>query len=184
MAALATFDTDGHWLSLSVCEGAACPLADALGVRWGRWHDGATEPDEDNDGHNGEALAALRQTLGPHVAERVRLNGGQPVPPGELIGEDTIACVFLQGTALLLVRTPAGFTGLLCEAGDWVLLPAGLPHVFDAGAAPEVEFLRLCAGKRGWFPLRGGTRLPESLPRLDAFVRHLLHELGEEIDGG
>ena len=94
-----------------------------------------------------------------------------------------MACVFLQGTALLSVRTRAGFSSLLCDAGDWLLLPAGVPHVFDAGESPDVSFLRLTAGTRGWFPWHTGLSLPHSLPAKDAFVEHLLHELGEDIEG-
>ncbi len=72
---------------------------------------------------------------------------------------------------------------LLCDAGDWLLLPAGVPHVFDAGESPDVSFLRLTAGTRGWFPWHTGLSLPHSLPAKDAFVEHLLHELGEDIEG-
>lgn len=185
MAAVATFDPDGHWLSTSVCEGAACPLAAALGVRWGRWADGL-EPDA-GTAERARELAHLRRELGAHVTERFCLAGqgydSAHPRPQELVGDDAVACVFLQGTALLSVRTPAGFTSLLCDAGDWLLLPAGVPHVFDAGESPDVSFLRLSAGTRGWFPWHTGLSLPPNLPAKDAFVEQLLHELGEDIEG-
>ncbi len=175
MTAVATFDRQGHWLSTSVCERAACPLAASLGVRWGKWSDGLVDMDADAQGQR--ALAHVGQLIGPHVAERLRFspdaaNDAVRPTPLELEGEGAVAHVFLQGT------------GLLCEAGDWVLLPAGVPHVFDAGAAPDVELLRLSAGTRGWFPWETGTPLPAALPALDAFVEQLLHELGEDIDDG
>lgn len=185
MAAVATFDLDGLWLSTSVCEGAACPPAAALGVRWGRWADGAEPGAADVD--RSKALIDLRRRLGAHVSERVQLTGlgydGAHPRPQELVSEDAVACVFLRGTALLSVRTAAGFTGLLCEAGDWVHLPAGVPHVFDAGESRDVAFLRLSAGTRGWFPLHSGLSLPHALPAMDAFVEQLLHALGEDIEG-
>ena len=185
MAAVATFDPDGLWLSTSVCEGARCSLAAALGVRWGRWAEGA-EPDAGSPA-SARALARLRRELGEHVTERVHFSGqgydGANPRPQELVSEDAVACVFLQGTALLSVRTPAGFTGVLCDAGDWLLLPPGVPHVFDAGESPEVSFLRLSAGARGWFPWHTGLSLPPGLPAMDAFVEQLLHELGEDIEG-
>lgn len=184
MAAVATFAPDGLWLSTSVCDGATCPLATSVGVRWGRWTDGA-EPAEAQAGH-AAALVDLRHQLGPHVTERVCLAGvgyGAARPrPQELASEATMACVFLQGTALLSVRTREGFTSLLCEAGDWVLLPAGVPHVFDAGEAPDASFLRLSAGGRGWFPENTGMPLPCALPVMDTFVEQLLHALGEDIE--
>ncbi len=185
MAAVATFNPDGLWLSTSVCEGAACPLAAALGVRWGRWAEGL-EPDA-GAADSARALVHLRRELGAHVAEKVRFSGqgydGANPRPQELAGEEAVACVFLQGTALLSVRTPAGFTSLLCDAGDWLLLPAGVPHVFDAGESPDVSFLRLSAGTRGWFPWHTGLSLPPALPAMDAFVEQLLLELGEDIEG-
>lgn len=189
MTAVATFDRQGHWLSTSVCERAACPLAASLGVRWGKWSDGLDDTAPDADAQHQRALTQVRQLIGPHVSERLRFAhtaANDAVRPSlqELEGEGAVAHVFLQGTVLLSVRTGDGFTGLLCEAGDWVLLPAGVPHVFDAGATPDVELLRLSAGTRGWFPWETGTPLPAALPALDAFVEQLLHELGEDIDGG
>jgi 1,2-dihydroxy-3-keto-5-methylthiopentene dioxygenase len=185
MAAVATFDADGLWLSTSVCEGAACPAAASVGMRWGRWVDGPEPGDAVVD--HAKALVELRRQLGAHVSERVRFShsgydGAHPRPQ-ELTSEDAVACVFLKGTALLSVRTSAGFTGVLCEAGDWVWLPAGVPHVFDAGESPDVVFLRQSAGRRGWFPLHTGRSLPPGLPPMEAFVEHLLHELGEDIEG-
>lgn len=173
-------------MSTSVCEHAACPLAASLGVRWGRWSDGHPELESD-EALARYALADLRRLIGPHTTERLRFsrhaaNDVLRAPPRELEGEAAVAHVFLQGTALLSVRTQEGFTVVLCEAGDWVLLPAGVPHVFDAGAAPDVELLRLSAGTRGWFPWHTGTALPEALPALDAFVEQLLSALGEDIE--
>ncbi|WP_157085068.1 hypothetical protein [Hydrogenophaga palleronii] len=188
MAALATFDRHGLWLSTSVCEGASCPVAASAGMRWGRWVDGhpAVDTDEAEVGQS-RALVALRRHLGLHVAERVQcvpqaevLEASRPL---ELRSDGGVACAFLQGTALIYLRTPSGFTGLLCEAGDWVLLPAGMPHVFDAGASPDLSFLRLSEGTRGWFPLHTGKPLPPTLPGMDAFIAQLLHALGEDIEG-
>ncbi|MDO9434423.1 hypothetical protein [Hydrogenophaga sp.] len=189
MTALATFDRHGHWLSTSVCERAACPLAASLGVRWGKWSDGLDDSHPDAQAQHQHALTQVRQLIGPHVSERLRFshtaaNDATRPLPHELEGEGAVAHVVLHGTVLLCVRTGEGFTGLLCEAGDWVLLPAGVPHVFDAGTAPDVELLRLSAGTRGWFPWETGTPLPPALPALEAFVEQLLQELGEDIDEG
>lgn len=162
-----------------------CPLAASLGVRWGRWSEGVADP---NDLESSPALRALRRDLGVHVPEQVQVStpvgAMAPSRPQELVSEGALVCIILQGTVLLSVRTPAGFTGLLCEAGDWVLLPAGVPHVFDAGATPAVAFLRLSEGRRGWFPLPTGVPLPPALPRLDELVEQLLLELGEELEDG
>ncbi len=189
MTAIATFDHQGQWLDTSVCEGAACPWVGALGVSWGRC---AAVTDDmaraEEEVLRSRELAALHRRLGAHVSEHVHIDplphaGVHAVPPPvEIAGENATACVFMRGTALLSVRTSQGFTCLLLEAGEWVLLPAGVAHVFDAGPSPDVSFLRLSAGRRGWFPLPTGRRLPPALPAREAFVDQLLMALGEYIE--
>lgn len=191
MAALATFDPGGLWLTTSVCEDAACPSAVFAGVRWGRWPLKA-ESGESRDAWNVDPVqvGALQRRFGVGCQERVSLSvaaehlGCQRPAPRELASEKAGVCVFIRGMSLLLVRTDRGFTGLLCEAGDWVYLPSGLPHVFDAGASPDADVLRLCEGSGGWFPEPTGRVLPEALPTMDAFVDRLLLELGEALEGG
>ncbi len=179
MPAIATFDPGGSCISVSVCEGATCPLVRAAGVRWGRW---AEEPEPgDAELAGNPALTELRRELGPHLAERLSA-GAVATRPLELVSDDAMACVFLAGSMLLSLRTKAGFTSLLFEAGDWVHLPAGVPHVFDAGEAAGLAWLRLSAGPRGWFPWRTGRCLPPGLPTKDAFVDHLLVALGQETE--
>jgi 1,2-dihydroxy-3-keto-5-methylthiopentene dioxygenase len=189
MAAVATFDPNGVWLTTSVCEGAACPSAAAEGVRWGRWsaESGSDAPVRVRAVERLQ-VDALKRRFGVACEERVTLSvaaehrGYWRPAPRELTSDKAGVCVFLQGTALVLVRTSAGFTGLLCEAGDWVYLPSGLPHVFDAGAHPDAEVIRLCEGSGGWFPEHTGRVLPPALPTMDAFVERLLHDLGEELE--
>lgn len=189
MAALATFDPTGVWLTTSVCEDATCPLAAESGVRWGRW------PAEVESGESIQAwlgdpsyVGTLKRRFGVNCEERVSLSlaekhrGYWRPTPRELASDKPGVTVFVRGTALVLVRTGKGFTGLLCEPGDWVYLPARLPHVFDAGTTPDVEVLRLCEGSGGWFPEHTGQALPHALPTMDAFVERLLCELGEELE--
>lgn len=191
MAAIATFDPDGLWLTTSVCEGAACPFAASAGVRWGRWP-GEAGTSESRDAWNVHPshVGALKRQFGLDCEERVSLSFAQEhlgywrPARQELASDKAGVCVFLRGTALVLVRTSAGFTGLLCEAGDWVYLPPGLPHVFDAGARPEAEVLRLSEDSGGWFPEPTGRALPEALSTMDAFVERLLFELGEALESG
>ncbi len=184
MPAIARFDVDGLWLSTSVCDGAACPQAASLGVRWGRWSDGGESSVDEAE--RARAFIDLRRQIGPHVVERVHFADQEATVararPQEMAGDASVACVFLRGSALLSLRTTEGFTGLLLDAGEWVLLPAGVAHVFDAGPVPEVSFLRLSAGRRGWFPLPTGRPLPPALPARDAFVDQLLVALGEDIE--
>jgi 1,2-dihydroxy-3-keto-5-methylthiopentene dioxygenase len=84
---------------------------------------------------------------------------------------------FVGGAGLFLLRRPEGFVGLLCEAGDWVALPAGLAHSFDAGAEPAFDALRLLGQAEGWVAHASGQERP-ALPDFDAFVSQLLEQTG------
>lgn len=188
MTALATFDTQGHWLSTSVCDDAVCRVASDAGIRWGRApavlkHGRAPGPVPTSH------LRGLRQLLGPCTQERFRptpamahgQRNARPAPRQELISEDAGACLVLAGQVLLWVRSAQGFTALLLEPGDWAFLPANVPHALETGQLAELDLLRLSSGLRGWFPWPTPTQLPQALPLVDDFVDSLLNQLGEEI---
>lgn len=136
MAALALFDAAGQWQDTLVCEHRIAPWLQGLGVSWGVLHLGpAPEPDAPGAQAWLQAqqvpLASLGQGLGLHHIDRVRVNPGQPGWPAlrqqftqEHRHSEAELRVFLAGAGLFTVRHPEGFVGLLCEAGDWVALPA------------------------------------------------------------
>lgn len=189
MAALALFDTAGHWQDTLVCEHRIAPWLQGLGVSWGVLHlSPAPEPDEPGAEDWLQAqkgpLATLGQGLGLHRIDRVRVSPGQPGWPAlrqqftqEHRHSEAELRVFLAGAGLFTVRHPEGFVGLLCEAGDWVALPAGLAHSFDAGAEPYFDALRLLGQAEGWVAQPSGLARPE-LPDFDAFVSQLLEQTG------
>lgn len=41
---------------------------------------------------------------------------------------------------------------LVCEAGDFISVPAGFKHWFDMGAEPKVTAIRVFSNKEGWVP--------------------------------
>jgi 1,2-dihydroxy-3-keto-5-methylthiopentene dioxygenase len=43
----------------------------------------------------------------------------------------------------------SGWVSVVCEAGDWLALPPGLPHSFEASTCFGVELLRLFAKPGG-----------------------------------
>ncbi|MBX2812267.1 MAG: hypothetical protein KTR25_10680 [Myxococcales bacterium] len=52
-----------------------------------------------------------------------------------------------------LARTPADEVFcLICEAGDFISVPAGFRHWFDMGASPKVTAIRVFSNKEGWVP--------------------------------
>lgn len=188
MAALARFDGAGHWLQTWVCDGLVAEQLAGAGVRLGRWplRPLAGGSLAEVRAAYGEELAALAQHFTLRSADRVALAPGDPRWPAlrtQFLAEhrhgDAEIRFFLSGSGLFYVRSGDGFLGLLCEAGEWVALPAGSAHCFDAGDAPAFEALRLFGRPDGWLAEPTGAAVP-GLPLYDDFVAHLLEQMGEE----
>ena len=164
-------------------------LAEA-GVRWGRWPLRPL-PGDGLDAVRaayGDELAALGQQFTLQSADRVRLAPGDarwPALRQQFLQEhrhaDAEIRFFLAGAGLFYLRSGDGFLGLLCEAGEWVALPAGASHCFDAGEAPAFEALRLYGAPDGRVAEPTGAVLP-ALPLFDDYVAQLLEQVGEELN--
>lgn len=68
----------------------------------------------------------------------------------------------LDSAGLFYLPTAEGYLGLLVEGGEWVAIPAGAPHFFDAGEAASLD------------------GLPVALPRFEAFVEEVLAMTGND----
>lgn len=190
MVALARFDTEGQWEETWVCDGLVRQNLAATGVQVGRWPLRPLQlPAGDGlaavQAAYGEELAALGEHFTLRSADRVAVSPGDarwPALRAQFLAEhrhgDAEIRFFLSGTGLFYLRSGAGFLGLLCEAGEWVTLPAGLAHCFDAGEAPAFEALRLFGQPQGWVAEPTGAALP-ALPLYDDFVAQLLEQVGE-----
>lgn len=191
MAALARFDAQGQWEETWVCEGLVRENLAPAGVQLGRWPVRPLALPAGNGLAAVQAayraeLAALPRSFAVHSAGRVVLAPGDarwPALRQQFLAEhrhgDAEIRFFLSGTGLFYLRCGDGFLGLLCEAGEWVALPAGLAHRFDAGEAPACEVLRLFGQPQGWVAEPTGAVLP-ALPLYDDFVAQLLEQVGEE----
>lgn len=133
-----------------------------------------------------QALAALHKTYGIRSADRVKLTPGDrrwPVLRSKFrqrhTHSDPELRVFVHGRGLFDLPLPQGGRAqLLCEAGEWVALPPGLPHAFDAGREPDVDALRLFVSADGWVSTPTADAAAAPLPDLDrvAAERRLLTE--------
>ncbi|HEY0201217.1 MAG TPA: hypothetical protein VGC24_05950 [Burkholderiaceae bacterium] len=190
MAALVNFDSAGLWQDTLVCDSKIGTALQALGLQWGRWPQRRSVVGESLD----EALAAyqdeidtLRGSLSIQSIDRVHVTPGQagwPALRAQFVTEHTHADAevrfFLGGTGLFYIRRPdGGYVALLCEAQEWIALPAGLPHFFDAGDEPDFDALRLFTVPNGWVAQSTGVARPE-LPLLDEFVAGLLERQGQQ----
>jgi 1,2-dihydroxy-3-keto-5-methylthiopentene dioxygenase len=80
-----------------------------------------------------------------------------------------------DAAGLFYLREGDGFIGLLCEAGEWVALPAGTGYFFDAGEETPPEALPLFAARPG-----GGAA--PALPLLGDFIDRMLELTGHAAD--
>lgn len=156
MAALVFFDAQGRHGKAVTDPIRVRDALRGLGLEQGRW-----TPRTVGDGSLEAVLAAycdeldaLRERLSIRSVDRVTMRPGNPDWPA------------------LRKRLPDGHAGLLCEAGDWVLVPAGTPHFFDAGDRPDFDALRLFSVPQGWKAKFTGAPSPK-LPLLDDFVARL-----------
>ena len=82
---------------------------------------------------------------------------------------------FLGGAGLFYIRrADGGAFGLLCEATDWVAIPAGARHWFDAGEQPDFDALRLFSTELGWQAQPVPDAPIGQWPLLDEFRTRLL----------
>lgn len=124
------------------------------------------------------ALAALHRRFRVRSADRVRLAPGDarwPVLRARFRQRHTHADhelrVFVRGRGLFDLPLPDGRRAqLLCEAGDWLAVPPGVPHAFDAGREPEFDALRLFSAADGWVSQPTADAATAPLPDLDALL--------------
>lgn len=190
MSALVAFDAQGRWGRTLDCPTRIVSALNALGIRFGRWPLQVLAPDasaEQVQAAYAPQLAALAQRLPIRSVDRVRLAPGHadwPALRQKFIAEHTHADAeirfFLGGAGLFYVRTQDGHLGLLCEAGDWVALPAGVRHFFDAGDEPDFDALRLFTAADGWVAQPTGAPAA-ALPLMDEFVAQLAEEVGVDV---
>jgi len=74
---------------------------------------------------------------------------------------------FVEGQGLFCLHIGDEVLQLLCEAGDWISVPAGTKHWFDMGPEPHFCALRFFDNPEGWVAQFSGDPIAERYPRLD-----------------
>lgn len=190
MGVLVEFDSGGAWQDTWVCDALITKTLARAGVAWGRWPLRAL-PGQGVIGvleAYADELATLKSTFRAQAVDRLQpdpSDGHWPALRQQLRVEERHARaevrIFLDGAGLTYLRSDNGFLALLCEAEEWVLLPAGTRHWFDAGDTPQLDLLRLFSRPvAGVQPL--GNERPQALPSFDAFVGTMLELTGHEAE--
>ena len=74
---------------------------------------------------------------------------------------------FVEGRGLFCLHIGNEVLQVLCEASDWISVPAGTKHWFDMGSTPQFCAIRFFDNPDGWVANFSGDRIAERFPLLD-----------------
>jgi 1,2-dihydroxy-3-keto-5-methylthiopentene dioxygenase len=74
---------------------------------------------------------------------------------------------FVEGRGLFCLHIGEEVLQLICEAGDWIAVPAATRHWFDMGPEPSFCALRFFHNSDGWVAQFTGDPIAEGYPLLD-----------------
>lgn len=74
---------------------------------------------------------------------------------------------FVEGRGLFCLHLGEEVLQLICEASDWIAVPAGTRHWFDMGPEPSFCALRFFNNPEGWVAQFTGDPIAEGYPLLD-----------------
>ena len=148
------------------------------GIRFQRWPARAALP----------AGAGPEQILAAYSSEIARVQAGGTYPTVDAIrlapdhpdrealrqkflaehthSEDEVR-FFVEGRGLFCLHIGEEVLQLICEAGDWIAVPAGTRHWFDMGPEPSFCALRFFNNPDGWVAQFTGDPIAEGYPLLD-----------------
>jgi len=74
---------------------------------------------------------------------------------------------FVEGKGLFCLHIGDEVLQVLCEADDWISVPAGTKHWFDMGTTPRFCAIRFFDNPEGWVAQFTGNDIAEQFPLLD-----------------
>jgi len=77
---------------------------------------------------------------------------------------------FVEGCGLFCLHIDEAVLQVLCEAGDWIAVPAGTKHWFDMGPEPGFCALRFFHNSEGWVAQFSGDPIAAGYPLLDQLL--------------
>lgn len=173
-------EADGEQPILSTYEGEriAAELA-AHGVRFERWPvhpDLAPDTEQDNvlatyadeiDRLRREGGFAAADVIGAHPDHPDREALRQEFLDEHRYNEDEVR-FFVRGEGIFYLHLEQRVYVIGCVAGDLISVPAGTPHWFDMGPAPDFTAIRLFTEAEGWIAQMTGSAIASRFPRYEA----------------
>jgi 1,2-dihydroxy-3-keto-5-methylthiopentene dioxygenase len=74
---------------------------------------------------------------------------------------------FVEGQGLFCLHIGHEVLQVLCQAEDWIRVPAGTRHWFDMGAEPHFTAIRFFDNPQGWVAQFTGDPIAQSFPYLE-----------------
>ena len=74
---------------------------------------------------------------------------------------------FVEGRGLFCLHIGEEVLQVLCEADDWISVPAGTRHWFDMGSSPRFCAIRFFDNPEGWVAQFSGDPIAQQFPLLD-----------------
>jgi 1,2-dihydroxy-3-keto-5-methylthiopentene dioxygenase len=102
--------------------------------------------------------------LGPNHPDREALR--QKFLAEHTHSEDEVR-FFVEGRGLFCLHLGDEVLQLICEADDWIAVPAGTRHWFDMGPEPSFCALRFFNNADGWVAAFTGDAIASAYPLLD-----------------
>jgi 1,2-dihydroxy-3-keto-5-methylthiopentene dioxygenase len=151
------------------------------GIAFQRWEAQAVLPTEASPEQILEAYAeqvARVQAGGAYpTVDAIRMTPGHPDREAlrqKFLAEHTHSedevRFFVEGRGLFCLHLGEEVLQVLCEAGDWIAVPAGTRHWFDMGPEPHFCALRFFDNPEGWVAQFTGDPIASSYPLLDQLL--------------
>jgi len=147
------------------------------GIRFERWEAGVALPlgagQEDVLAAYRTSVDRLSRMAGFVAADVVRVlpdTPGHPEMRRKFLEEHTHAedeaRFFVEGAGLFVIHHNGSVLSVLCEQGDLISVPAGMPHWFDMGSRPRFTAIRLYTSREGWVARFTGSDIASRFPGL------------------
>lgn len=85
----------------------------------------------------------------------------------EHVHSDDEVRYFIEGQGLFCIHAKNKVYQILCEAGDFISVPANTKHWFDMGSEPNFKCIRFFGEETGWIAEYTEDKIAQGFPRLD-----------------